>query len=399
MLNIEPPYPHKTAFLQLGFRPFFAAAMGGGVLLIMAWMLIYFSGWVFPAKQYGNIQWHAHEMIFGYGMAVAAGFLLTATRNWTGIQTIQNKPLLILFILWCAARILPFVLPASLLWLLAIIDLSFNLFLFVATATPIYQAKQWNNTAFSGKILLMFLANAMFYASLLGLWQGDFHYGLYAGFYTLVALIFTMGRRIIPFFIERGVGYPFQAKNWKWLDISNLILFLLFAIADTFFKQTSPIISTFLAIALFILNSLRLYGWYTKGIWQKSLLWSLYLGYTWLVFGFLLKALSYYTNISPFLALHSFAYGGIGLITIGMMARVSLGHTGRNVFAPPKILSLVYLVLLLGATARVILPLLLPSHYSWWIATAQGLWIIAFGILFVVYIPMFIKPRVDGRAG
>ena len=399
MLNIEPSYPHKTAFLQLGFRPFFAVAMGSGVLLIMAWMLIYFSGWTLPAKQYSSIQWHAHEMIFGYGMAVAAGFLLTAIRNWTSIQTIQNKPLLILFILWCAARILPFILPADLLWLLVIIDLSFNLFLFMATVIPIYKAKQWNNFAFSGKILLMFLANTMFYTGLFGLWEAGMHYGLYAGFYILVALIFTMGRRIIPFFIERGVAYSFQAKNWQWLDISNLILFLLFAIADTFFIPLPSIIHTCLAVSLFILNSLRLYGWYTKGIWQKPLLWSLYLGYAWLVFGFLLKALSYYFNISPFLALHSFAYGGIGLITIGMMARVSLGHTGRNVFDPPKILSLVYLVLLLGTVTRVILPLLFPSYYSWWIAISQGLWIIAFAILFVVYIPMFIQPRVDGRAG
>ncbi len=401
MLNIEKPYQHKTAFLQLGFRPFFSAAMGVAALAILAWMVTYFTGWTLPASEYSSIQWHAHEMIFGYGTAVAAGFLLTAIRNWTGVQTIQNKPLMILFILWFVARLLPFVLPSSLLWLLPVFDLSFNLFLAVATSIPIYKAKQWNNSAFPGKMFLLLIANVMFYLGLLGIWPEGLHFGLYAGFYVVVALIFTMGRRIIPFFIEKGVDYPFAAKNWKWLDISNLVLFLFFAIADAFYASTSigAMLTTLLAAVLFVLNSLRLYGWYTKGIWQKPLLWSLYLGYAWLVFGFLLKFLSYFFVISSFLAVHSFAYGGIGLITIGMMARVALGHTGRNVFDPPKVLILIYSLLSIGAVVRVILPMVNAQMYAWWIGIAQGLWITAFAILFIVYIPMLIKPRVDGMPG
>ncbi len=400
MLNIETPYPHKTAFLQLGFRPFFSAAMAVAVLSIFAWMVLYFTGWTLVATQYPTIQWHAHEMIFGYGTAVAAGFLLTAIRNWTGLQTIQNKPLLFLLLLWVTARILPFVLPYSMLWLLALLDLSFNLFLAIATFLPIYKARQWNNSAFPGKMILLLIANTLFYLGLLGVFPNAMHIGLYAGFYIIVALIFTLGRRVIPFFIQNGVGYPFTAKNWKWLDVSNLFLFLFFAIADiTDDYYPLPYITTLLAGILLVLNCIRLYGWYTQGIWKKTLLWSLYIGYIWLVFGFLLKVLMAVLPISPFLAIHSFAYGGVGLITIGMMARVSLGHTGRNVFEPPKVLVWVYSLLAIGAVIRVIFPLFNTNLYQWWIGIAQGLWIIAFIILLISYLPMLIKPRVDGRAG
>ena len=397
MLNIQTPYEHKTAFFQLGFRPFFSAAMGVAALAIFAWMILYFTGWTLPASEYPSVQWHAHEMIFGFGSAVAAGFLLTAIRNWTSVQTLQNKPLMILFVLWLVARFLPFILPSSLLWILAVVDLSFNVFLTVATVTPIYKARQWNNSAFPGKVLLLLVANTLFYAGLLGFWSSGMHIGLYAGLYILVALIFTMGRRIIPFFIEKGVDYPFVAKNWKWLDISNLFLFLFFSLSDILYP--SSMVTMLLAGILFFLNCVRLYGWYTKGIWSKPLLWSLYLGYAWLVFAFLLKVLSITFAISPFLAVHAFAYGGVGLITVGMMSRVALGHTGRNVFDPPKTLLWVYVLLAVGAVVRVIFPMIDMGLYHWWIGLAQGSWITAFTILFVVYIPMLIKPRVDGMPG
>lgn len=398
MISFEAFYPYKTAFLQRGFRPFFSAAMAFAVVAISAWMVFYFTNGTLPATHYSTMQWHAHEMVFGYGTALAAGFLLTAIQNWTGLKTLENKPLLILFLLWCIARLLPFVLPSSLLWILAFVDLSFNVLLAIATFLPIYKTRQWKNSAFPGKMILLFIANIFFYIGLLGLWEPALQLGLYAGFYTLIALIFTLGRRVIPFFIQNGVDYPFTAKNWKWLDLSNLVLFLLFAIADiTEGIYSTSIITASLAGLLFILNSIRLYGWYTHGIWRKPLLWSLYIGYCWLVFGFLLKCLMLIFPISPFLALHSFAYGGVGLITIGMMARVSLGHTGRNILKPPKILTWVYTLLTLGAVVRVIFPLLNTNLYVWWIGIAQSLWIIAFSLLLITYLPILIKPSIDGH--
>ncbi|MDH5473901.1 MAG: NnrS family protein [Gammaproteobacteria bacterium] len=397
MLNIEESFTGKYAFLQLGFRPFFSAAFGFATFGILAWMLIYFSVWSLPAENYNVVSWHAHEMVFGYTLAVVAGFLLTAIKNWTGVQTINGKPLLVLFLFWLTARILPFIIPQTLLYLVVIFDLSFNLLLVIAASHPILKARQWQNIAFPVICLFLLISNSIFYLGLMDIWVQGIHYGIYAGFYILLALIFIMGRRVIPFFIEKGVDEPFKAKNWPWLDVSSLLLLVMFIIADLIDPMGMP--SLLLAAALFILHSIRLFGWYSHGIWSKTLLWILYIGYAWIVFGFLLKVISISHGLSVFLAIHSFAYGGIGMITIGMMARVALGHTGRNVFDPPAILKIAFLAMLTGAIVRVIFPLLNASYYTLWVGIAQALWILAFGTLFIVYLPMLIKSRVDGRPG
>jgi uncharacterized protein involved in response to NO len=217
------------------------------------------------------------------------------------------------------------------------------------------------------------------------------------GFYTVLAVIFNMGRRVIPFFIEKGLGCPFEAKNYHWVDVSSLWLFLAFSLADIFYPNKYLVGG--LALTLIVLHGARLYGWYHKAIWKKSLLWVLLMGYTWIVLGFVLKLLSSFTGISPFLALHAFAYGGIGMVTAGMMARVSLGHTGNNVFDPPKILHTIFGLILAGAIVRVILPIFLNQYYVHLIGLAQVLWIIAFGLFFTIYAPMLIKARADGRYG
>ena len=372
MLQIEEKTPPQSPLFQLGFRPFFMAAMGFASLAIILWGYLYFSHASLANPRYTPSFWHAHEMIFGYGLAVAAGFILTAAKNWTGVQTINGKPLAGLFLLWLFARIFPFVLGESSMIILAVVDVLFGLILTITTAHPIIKAKQWHQSAFPGKMLLMLISNIIFYLGLLNIWPAGLHYGLYAGFYVLLALIFTMGRRVIPFFIEKGVGVPFQPKNWRWLDLSSLGIFLAFAIADTL--QANSLISIGLAAILFVLHSIRLIGWYHPNIWKKSLLWSLYIGYIWIVLGFLLKTFSVIFPISPFLSLHSFSVGGIGLITMGMMARVSLGHTGRNVFDPPKILKSIFLLLITAAIVRVLLPLFFSDFYALWIGLSQALW-------------------------
>ena len=111
------------------------------------------------------------------------------------------------------------------------------------------------------------------------------------------------------------------------------------------------------------------------------------------------KALSVYFSISPTLSLHAYTAGGIGLLTIGMMSRVALGHTGRNVFDPPAILFWSFAALLSGVIVRVIFPLFNMDMYAYWIVASQGLWILAFTIFVVVYAPMLLTARVDGRDG
>lgn len=148
-----------------------------------------------------------------------------------------------------------------------------------------------------------------------------------------------------------------------------------------------------------LLYSVRLVGWYTSGIWKKPLLWSLYLAMIFIVVGFLLFTLSVYAGISKYLAIHALAYGGVGVMTMSMMARVSLGHTGRNINEPPKMVKYMLALLLAGAIFRVFLPIILPGNYLVWIISSQLIWLSAFIMFVMSFAPILIKPRLDGQFG
>lgn len=401
-MNIEKPFTGNYALTHLGFRPFFLSAGAFAVIGILLWTAIYSFNWQGLNAAYPAMTWHAHEMIFGYTLAVVAGFLLTAIKNWTGQQTLHQAPLLLLTAIWLAARLLPFMQGLS-LQAVASVDLLFMLALLAAVAIPVLRARQWQQAGIIAKVALMTLANAVFYLGLLGYWPAGTQLGLYAGLYLMIALIFTMGRRVIPFFIERGVGVSFKANNTRWVDRSSLVLFLLFAITDliamTQGNQALAGMAAALALVQIPLHGWRLYGWYHAAIWQKPLLWVLYVAYAWLVLGFGLKFLSWSTGLSPWLAVHAFAYGGIGMMTLGMMARVILGHTGRNVFEPPALVGKIFAILFAGACVRILAVWALPQWHWWWIVIAQCLWMLAFGLFVWLYAPMLIKPRVDKRYG
>lgn len=400
LLNLERPYTGKYALHHLGFRPFFLGAGLFAVLGMILWAGIYGFGWSALPAAYPAITWHAHEMVFGYAVAVAAGFLLTAVKNWTNQQTLHETPLLVLAGVWATARLLPFLgVP---LIVIAVVDTLFLLWLTIAMARPIIRSKQWKQLALVGKIALLVPANIAFYLGLLGYWPEGVSVGLYSGFYIILGLIFTMGRRVIPFFIERGVGCPFTARNDVWVDRLSLLLFLVFAIADVVALATgnalAGLLSGVLALVQVVLHSFRLLGWYHPNIWEKPLLWALYLAYGWLIAGFLLKFV-YLTSGGVPVWIHAFAYGGIAMMTVGMMTRVSLGHTGRNVAEPPAILAVIFLLLFAGAFIRVLNTWLVPEFYAMWILNAQFLWIAAFVLFLWHYAPMLIKPRIDGRYG
>ena len=396
--QFEQPAPQgNTAFLQLGFRPFFAGAAVFSVLAMLAWLALYTlnTGWyrgTFPA-----VTWHAHEMIYGYSLAVIAGFLLTAVKNWTGVQTVQGLPLLLLFLLWLAGRILLAAGDRVPLELAAAVDCLFLSLLVVAVAHPIVRVRQWKQMGILSKIVLLLLSNAAFYAGALGLWPDGIRIGLYSGVYLVMALIFAMARRVLPFFIQNAVEGPVTLKNRKWLDIASLVLFLVFWAADIIAPDSLPV--ALLAGMLCILHGIRLVDWFTPGTFRKPLLWVLYLGYTALAAGFALKAAVVALGISPFLALHAFTYGGIGLFTLGMMARVTLGHTGRNVFEPPPVMAWMFASMLAGAMLRVLFPLIDPQNYSLWVGLSQVFWIGAFALFLAGCLPMLVRPRIDGRPG
>lgn len=396
-MQIEEKGNYRISLLHLGFRPFFLFAAGFSIIAVALWLwILSYGGWL-ATSELTVFQWHAHEMLYGYTLAVIAGFLLTAVGNWTGKRTISGAPLLLLSLIWFTARIMPFIEYPQAMQLMAVLDIIFNIALAMVILIPILQVRQWKHLAIWSKLVFLLAGNVMFYLGLFNKLDNGMQLGIYTGLYIIISLIMLMGRRVIPFFIEKAADVPVTLTNYRWLDLTSLFLMLAFILLDVFVVM--PQWATITAAILALLHGIRLWGWYTRAIWQKPLIWILYVGYGWIVIGFLLRALAGWFDVSPMLSVHAFAYGGIGMITIGMMARVALGHTGRDVFNPPKSLLMIFLLMFAGATFRVLLPLFLPDYMSIWIFTSQLLWIIAFIDFVLIYATILIKPRVDGKYG
>ena len=390
------PGVSEAALFNLGFRPFFLGAGVFAVLSVSLWMAVYVFRLPLPLDVVSAFQWHAHEMIYGYTMAVISGFLLTAIRNWTGIQTVCGTRLCWLFFFWAAARVL-YMGGTKLIYAAAVFDMLFVVFLGVAITRPIVRAGQWKQMAVVSKVVILGLGNLCFYLGYLGLLEHGMYWGIYGGLYLIVALVLTISRRVVPSFIERGVDYQVQLFNSKWIDVLSLLAFVAFFVAEVFVRNAD--IAAFLALGLFVLHTVRLAGWYTHGIWSSPLLWSLYVALWFITAGFLLIFLSAFHYVPGILAVHAFGFGGIGIVTMGMMARVSLGHTGRDVRNPPRAIFYALGLLLLGAITRVIVPLFESHHYVAWIAISQALWIGSFLLFVVIYAPVLVRPRVDAGFG
>ncbi len=398
LINLEDPArkPDPTMpLLQLGFRPFFLLAGVSAALLILIWGVLFSTGG--PEAAYGTVYWHGHEMVFGYTIAVIAGFLLTAVKNWTGRQTVNGVSLLLLSLLWIAARLLPFFPETIPYWLLAIIDLSFLPVVAAAILPLLVKTKNHRNLIFVGIVIMLSAANIIFHLGVAGVLVSGQFYGLYAGVYIILLLISIMGGRVIPFFIERGLGAGFTRKSYPAIETSASLMLLLLGILHT--AGMTGMLTVVVAFLAAVLHLIRLSGWYAKGIWQVPLLWVLVLAYGWIVVGLFLMALAMAGVFAISLALHALTIGGIGMLTMGMMVRVSMGHSGRKL-AAPGLLPAAFAALSLAVLVRVFLPLLLPAEYYPQLVLISALiWVAAFAVFIFWMSPVYFSPRADGRPG
>jgi len=333
-------------------------------------------------------------MVFGYSAGVIAGFLLTAIGNWTGRPTLHGWPLAALFSLWAAARAIPHF--GATIQATAAVDLSFDLSLMMAATVPLFRARQWKNLAIFGPMLvLLTAANAAVYLGAMGQGPGQ-RFGLYLGLYVVLAFIMTIGGRVFPFFIRRGLGIQDEMRQPKALAHANLAALVGFVAVDL--TWPSSMAAGILAGAVALINARQLWIWTRRGVWSQPLLWVLTLGYGWLVVGFALVSLKTLGVFPAGQGLHALTAGCIGMTTMGMMARVSLGHTGREIYAPRPALRLCFGLLLGAAAVRVWLP---PTGVSYAVAivTSQVAWIAAFAVFVAMYAPILLSPRVDGRPG
>ncbi len=382
--NINSNSPKSTTFFQLGFRPMFFTASVFAVVFMLLFLIFY----RFESTHMLNtaiIYWHAHEMIYAYIIAIIAGFLLTAIRNWTKLNTLSGKYLAALLLLWIIARLLPFIKP--LIEIQMVIDVSFLVFLTIAISIPILKAKNWNNLSIILKVALLVVAHIIFYLGLLGYIENGIIMGLYLGFYLILSIVFLMARRVIPFFI--GSAANVKIKNYKVIDSLSLILFLLYMILEVFFYTYTDVI-IILAFSLFIIHSIRLYNWFTKDIFKTPLLWSLYISYAFITFGFLLKIIEFYFGYSPYLHIHAFALGMV-LLTLAMMSRISLAHSGLSIFKPPRMIKWAFILMIFSFIFRVILPIIFVYQFKNLVIISQFFWIAAFIVFLIAYTPIFIK--------
>lgn len=390
--ELKPLTPQpKFAPFALGFRPFFLGAGVFAVLLIALWLALY-RGSLPLALFIPAEQWHAHEMIFGFTGAVIAGFLLTAVQNWTGMKTPSGRPLAILFFLWLAGRLVPFV-PDSPSELYALIDAALFPAVMIAIARPIMRAKQLRNAAFPLMLAMLTISNLLVHAEWLG-YAHTAHIGIVLAIYMIVLMMVVMGGRVIPSFTDGKLRT--QARRWKvveWLAPATVVATL----AAILILPFSPFTALIAAIAAAV-HAVRLAGWYTSKYWSVPLLWVLHLGYGWIVIGFVLTALAAVKIVTPSLALHAFTAGAMGTLTLGMMARVSLGHTGR-MLEPAKIVHLAFGLITLAAAIRVGWPIVMPGTYATAILVSGLLWMAAFAIFVFVYAPILVQSRMDGKPG
>jgi uncharacterized protein involved in response to NO len=358
------------------------------------WLAVYRFGFQLSLERLSVFQWHAHEMLFGYAMAVIAGFLLTAAWNWTGQETASGPGLAVIFALWVLARLL-MVNGTGYIVYAAVADLAFMASLAFAVARPIVKIRQKRQAMVLLLVFLLAVANILFYLGVLGIVDQGVHLGIQGGLYLVLGLVLFMGRRVIPFFMERGVGYAVELKNSRNNDIATYVLFPAFLVSEVFFPH--HLAGALLAGGLFVSNSIRVHGWHTLGIWQKPLLWGLFASFLMINLGFLLRAMAPVTALPGYLHVHAFAVGGIGIVTMSMMARVTLGHTGRNIYQSQLLMTVLLGCMALTALIRIIFPLMDPVNYQLWIVVAGSMWMITFSLFSVIFIPMLVMPRADAN--
>lgn len=391
-MNNKPVFDYPL--FAMGFRAFFALAGLSALAFIAVWNAVS-NGSLHLANYFPDTVWHAHEMLLGYSAAVIAGFLLTAVRNWTGQQTVNPDQLAALSLLWIYGRVVPFyagVLPDA---LIAGVDFAFLPALAYFAGKPVLKTGNFKNLIFVALLLLMALANGLIHAQMLGLAENSAYAGLNLMVALIVLMIVLIAGRIFPFFTERGLSGVICIRN-PALDMAAVgVSLAVFALL--LFGVSGAILAVAAVVALAV-NSLRIAGWYDGRIWFVPLLWVLFVGYGWIILGFGLLALSAFSLAAPTLALHAFTVGGIGVLTLGMMARVALGHTGRPLKAS-NLMAIAFLLINLAALCRVLFPALLPSWYSGFVLVSSYSWLAAFSLFMQYYTPILGSRRVDGQAG
>jgi uncharacterized protein involved in response to NO len=376
--------------LRLGFRPFYLFAGMFAAASVALWTAQY-AGWLSAPYLKGSL-WHAHEMLFGFTMAVIAGFLFTAVRNWTAQPTPTGALLAAIAVLWLAGRV---AVLTPLGWTAAIVNAAFPVAVAAGIGVPLVRSGNRRNYFFI--VLLIVIAGAILAVHLaqLGVMDLPGWIGIQIALDVVLFVMSVMGGRVIPMFTNNGVPGA-RATRLPWLEKAVLGATLLVLIADTVQAHGAVLIALLAAAALAHAARLALWTpWKTLG---TPLVWVLHAAYAWIPIHLGLRALDIAGFVPSPLATHALTIGAIGGLTMGMMTRTARGHTGRPLRA--DFWEVACFALVFGAAiGRVFGPLIAPTLYVSSVIVSGVLWSAAFALYAVRYWPILTRPRIDGKPG
>lgn len=371
------------ALFKQGFRPFFLAAGLSAFVLVMNWV-ISLLGYVDIYSGFDPVDWHAHEMIFGMASAAIAGFLLTAVPNWTGRMPLQGWPLIGLFSLWLAGRIVMYSGSITSPEVTAVIDVSFLIVLLGVLVREIVAGRNWRNLPITVVLGLLATANIFNHLEALGYAETDgMSYRMAIA--VVISLIALIGGRVIPSFTRNWLSKQKSARlpqPFGKFDVGAMVI--------TVGALVSWIVTpdhVWTAIALIcagFVNVLRLARWQGLRTLREPLVWSLHLGYLWLPIGLILIGSSYFVETIPSsVGIHALTAGAIAGMILAVMTRATLGHSGRGLIAD-KTTTVIYILIFVAALTRVLAPMTAIDYQMLLIASFVA-WCGAFGLFCIHY--------------
>lgn len=390
-MSIEQPGYQGPAFLSYGFRPFFlCTALFAGVA-IPIWALIV-TGAGEATFLYAPRDWHAHEMLFGFLPAVITGFLLTAIPNWTERPPLRGVPLFLLVALWLSGR-LAIAIPWPAPLVSAVVDSTFLVVLAAFVWREITAGKAWDRTPIGVIISLYAGANILFHILALRGAETDLPERMPLS--LMMMLLALIGGRIIPTFTNDYLaqqGIPEQSASFSRFDGLSILLVAMAAIAWT--AQPQAMATGWVLVAAGLIHAIRLSRWRAWTAWREPLVLILHLGYGWLALSLLLLGGSIFgLGLQTTDAVHALTTGAMGAMTLAVMTRASLGHTGRPLHAGPMTV-VIYVLVNLGALLRVFGPVTgLPTNLM--LGLAATAWSGAYLLFAALYGPLLTRRSID----
>ena len=377
--------------LRLGFRPFYLGTALLACLSVPLWIAI-FLGHVQMQLEMPPLLWHGHEMLFGFAAGVVVGFLLTAVRAWTGLETARGPLLGSLILLWLAARVAALVAPYP---VFAALDMALLPAAAAILLRVLLKAGNKRNIPLISLLVLMAIANLVFHLSVLGAIAVPAVAALYAELALIIMVVCVMTGRVVPMFTKNVT--PGLVINVPRKFELTLLAVTAIALALWVLPTPAPLVLA-ASLAAAVLHAARLWMWHPQVTFKRPILWILHASYAWLPIGFALLALAQLGWVNPSLAVHALAVGVIGGLIIGMVTRTARGHTGRPLQASRGEVA-AYALVMLAAVLRVLVPAVQPGWYAYALEGAACLWAIAFAIYLFIYTPWLTRTRLDGKDG